>query len=224
MDAVTEVLEAFGGGAIAVRANFASSSSLAMLLTRGVRADLFLSANEEWADRVEAAVTVECQRKNLLGNTLVLIAPVDSPLQLEQLAELSSKVIRRIAMADPFSVPAGIYARELLQQAGLWKDTEKRIAATADVRRALTLVEQGAADVGIVYATDASSSDGVKVLLKLPESKTRVVYPLLRIENVDQDERVKELFDFFDSDVAKRIFQQYGFRVLSETQQQGASD
>lgn len=62
------------------------------------------------------------------------------------------------------------------------------------------------------------------MLLTLPESKTRVVYPLLRIENDNQDERVKKLFDFFDSDVAKRIFQQHGFRMLSESQQQGASD
>ncbi|MDG2012977.1 MAG: molybdate ABC transporter substrate-binding protein [Pirellulaceae bacterium] len=220
MDAVSEVLEAFEGEAVPVRANFASSSSLAMLLTRGVHADLFLSANEEWVDRVEDSVSVKCERKNLLGNALVLIAPIDSPLQVEQLAELSSPVIRRIAMADPFSVPAGIYARELLQEAGLWKELESRIAATADVRRALALVEQGAADVGVVYATDADISDGVKVLLELPASKTRVIYPLLRIENAGQDPAVKALFDYFDGEVAHRIFKQHGFQVLREGHQE----
>ena len=219
MDAVTQVLDAFKevsqADDLVVRSNFASSAALAMLLSRGVNADIFLSANEEWADRVQAAADVPCDRVDLLGNRLVLIAAAESQLEINDVTDLESAEVRRIAMAGPFSVPAGIYAREVFQQRDIWKPLESRVAAAADVRRAMALVEQGAADVGVVYATDAASSDGVKVLLEFPKTTTPVIYPLLHFNRESQVKKAGELYRFFTSAEASEIFKQHGFCVLS---------
>ena len=221
MDAVTQVLDSYRilkpENSVVLRPNFASSSSLAMLLVRGVKADIFLSANEEWADRVQANSKVSCERVDLLGNRLVLITACTSDLEIAGVEDLVSSGVRRIAIADPFSVPAGIYAREVFQHHGIWKQLEPNVAATADVRRAMALVEQGAAEVGVVYATDASISDGVKVLLEFPTTTTPVVYPLLHFKHEPQPEVVADLYRFFTSVEAREIFRQHGFCVLSET-------
>ena len=216
IDAMSEILESFDAGATNVRVNYASSSALAMLVTRGTEADIFLSANQDWADRVQQSVN-DFDRIDLLGNSLVVIAPEDSPLQVNELATLSSTVIRRIAIADPFVVPAGIYARQQLVAAGLWQRIEPRVAATADVRQALALVEQQAADVGVVYATDADSSKLVKVLMRLPGSDSTIVYPLLLLRKPNQNAVVTDLYEFLKSDTAKAIFERHGFRFLPES-------
>jgi len=220
MDAVTQVLDAYkdtcSTDGLVLRSNFASSAALAMLLNRGVMADLYLSANEEWADRVQASVDVSCDRVDLLGNELVLIVSGESNLHLDDLTDLTASTIRRIALADPFSVPAGTYAREVFQQNGIWQQIESRVAAAADVRRAMAMVEQGAADVGVVYATDASSSDGVKVLLEIPKSSTPVIYPLLHFKRESQLKEAGDLYRFFSGVQASEIFKQHGFCVLSQ--------
>ena len=223
MDAMSDVLQAFDSDNILVQVNYASSASLALLVSQGVPADLFLSANSEWADRAASSVS-RSTRYNLLGNTLVLVAPVDSTLHVESLTELTNNSIRRIAIADPFSVPAGIYARQHLVRKRLWSDLESKLTAAGDVRKALAWVEQGAADAGFVYLTDVRNNNRVKVLLSIPELNDRIVYPLLRLHSVNRKLSVKSdatadrLVEFMRSEEGARIFARHGFRVFAQSE------
>ncbi len=216
IDALTEIFQACDSTEVGLRVNFASSSALAMLIRQGNHADLFLSASPEWAERVQERAPAS-QRVDLLGNSLVLVTPHDSILQIDSLASLAHESVRRIALADPFSVPAGIYARQHLVQANLWKGLESKVAAAADVRKTLALVEQGAADVGIVYRSDAINRSTVKRVLELPNGRFPIVYPLIRIPRDPPGQKVQQVYDLLTSDLARRVFERHGFQVLADS-------
>jgi molybdate transport system substrate-binding protein len=193
--------------------NFASSSTLAQQIVNGAEADLFLSANVRWADAVQAEGMV-AERVDLLGNRLVVIVPVRSGLRIRTIRDLVTVPIERLALADPSSVPAGIYAKKSLENLGLWTDLERRAAAGADVRQALAYVEQGAADAGIVYATDAAISDRVKVAAEVPENACPlIVYPLVLLKRAAGDGNARALYAYLRSEDAAAVFEKYGFTI-----------
>ena len=98
-----------------------------------------------------------------MSNELVIVVPADSTLEINSPADLAGDKIRHVALADPQAVPAGIYARQALAKLDLWKAIEPKATGSADVRQALVAVETGAAEAGIVYATDAAASKRVRV-------------------------------------------------------------
>jgi molybdate transport system substrate-binding protein len=212
-DALGEACAAFTADTgIATTTSFASSAALAQQILHGAEAQVFLSANVQWVERI-AEQGLVAERVDLLGNRLVVIAPADSALQLQSLAELPAASIRRLALADPAAVPAGIYARQTLEYHGVWSDLAARVVAGADVRQALAYVEQGAAEVGIVYATDAALSDGVRVVLKIdPPEQNPIVYPLVLLKS-GHGSAAGALFAYLQSPAAFAIFQRYGFTV-----------
>ena len=200
------------GGRVAT--SFASSSALAQQIIHGARADLFLSANVAWADAVEKKGLV-AERVDLLGNRLVLIAPAGSALAAKTMDDLPSAPIRRLALGDPASVPAGIYARQSLENLGLWKVLAPKVVAAADVRQALVYVEQGAAEAGIVYATDAAITDRVRVALTIPETAhDPIVYPLLLTKSAEGNPAARRLYGYLRS--AAAVFETYGFTVRAD--------
>ncbi|MDE2341635.1 MAG: molybdate ABC transporter substrate-binding protein, partial [Alphaproteobacteria bacterium] len=135
----------------------AASSQLARQIEAGAPADLFISADEQWMDDVAAhGQIVPSTRLNLVGNALVLIAPVHAPqhVNLKYGASILSLLGGgRLAMADPDAVPAGIYGKAAMQNLGLWNSVRNRVAKGANVRSALLLVDREEAPLGIVYAT-----------------------------------------------------------------------
>lgn len=213
IDALNEVLESFDAGDTRLRVNYAASSALARLMLQGVQADLFLSAHAEWAEKVQA-VDESIERMDLLTNRLVLITPADSDLPIESLQDLANDSVRRIALADPQSVPAGKYAKQLLEEAGAWKRVQSRVAAAADVRQALALVQQGAADAGIVYASDVVNRRGVRIVRQLDDTNLSIVYPLVRTRYASQNPVVDQLVDFIRSEKAAGIFARHGFHMI----------
>jgi len=215
----TEALDAAcaafqGETGISVTTSYASSSALAQQILHGAQADLFVSANASWADEVAAAGLV-AERVDWLGNRLVVIAPADSQLALQTPADLRDGAIARLAVADPAAVPAGIYARRVLEREGLWSAVEPKVVAGADVRQTLAYVEQGAAEAGIVYATDAALTPRVKVLIELPAlADDPIVYPLVLLKT-DSD-AARTLFAYLQTPAATAIFQRYGFTIHTE--------
>ena len=149
--------------------NFGPSNDLARQIIAAARADVFFSADEDWMDRVVAAGLVDtASRRSLLSNRLVVVGPADTPLRVTAPGELKQASVRRIALANPDAVPAGKYARAWLETAGLWGSLRDRVVPSVDVRAALATVESGAADVGIVYRTDAALSKKVRILYEVP--------------------------------------------------------
>lgn len=195
--------------------SFAGSSALARQIKAGAPADLFLSADEEWMDDVEAAgETVRGSRATVAGNRLVLITPAARPVRLH--IGRGMPIARalgdgRLAMANPDAVPAGKYGKAALTALGVWPSVAGRIARGDNVRSALALVERGEAPLGIVYATDARASRAVSVLGTFPAgSHAPIRYPIARLK-ASRHPDAEAFRRFLLSRTGKAILARYGF-------------
>jgi molybdate transport system substrate-binding protein len=202
---------------IAVETSYAASSTLAQQIVYGAEADLFLSADRKWADFLATKGQV-VRRLDLLGNRLVIIVPADSPIKVKKPEELLRAGIEHLALGEPQSVPAGIYARQALTKLGLWDQLKAKVVSAEDVRHALAYVETGAAEAGIVYATDAAISKRVKAAVEIPERLTDAVrYPLVLLKHGEESEAVQSFHRYLSSRAAVKVFEKYGFTVVGET-------
>lgn len=198
--------------------SFASSSTLAKQIENGAPANIFVSADTKWMDYLAAKNMIDKKsRMDLLGNRIVLIAPVDSRLgKVDIVSHFNLAGLLgdgKLAMGDPSHVPAGIYAKTALETLGVWISISKNVAAAKDVRAALALVERAEVPLGIVYATDAAITDKVKVVGIFPEnSHPPIVYPVAAVAG--QNNSVTQSFlTFLKSPEAKTVFTEYGFAV-----------
>jgi len=193
--------------------NFASSDVLLSQIAKGAPVDVFASADAESMDRAEKqGLLAPGTRRVLLRNRLVLVAPSDAPA-IDGLASLANAAIRRIAIGNPASVPAGRYAREALEKAGLWAKLESKLIMAQNVRQALDYVARDEVDAGFVYATDAAIMAGkVRIAAEIPTT-TPIVYPLALVN----DTRNRALADAFvqvlATDAAKSLFTRYRFSL-----------
>lgn len=202
-----------------VIASYAASSALAKQLEQGAPADVFVSADTDWMDYAAGKKTIDAAtRVDLLGNSLVLIAPKDSRLenivigQNFDLAKLAGD--GKIATGDVKSVPVGKYAKAALEKLGAWREAEPKFAMVESVRAALALVARGEAPLGIVYATDAKVEPGVKVVGTFPaDSHPAIVYPVALTMTAKQG--AADYLNYLRSAAAKSVFEKYGFTVLA---------
>ena len=195
--------------------SFAASSALARQVESGAPADLFVSADREWMDSVEAAGRVQPDtRRDLAGNTLVLVAPANGTRSAALTVPGLTRALGsgRLAMADPASVPAGKYARSALETLGLWNRVASRVASAENVRAALALVERGEAPLGIVYRTDAMASKKVRVVATVPLScHPPIVYPAALLRGAKPE--AVSFYRFLFSREGRTIFARHGFTV-----------
>ena len=201
---------------IAVQTSYAASSTLAQQIVHGAEADLFLSADAKWADYLAKKDQV-VRQQDLLGNRLVIVVPADSKIEVKKPEDLLAASIEHLALGEPQSVPAGIYAKQALTKLGLWDQLKAKVVSAEDVRHALTYVETGSAEAGIVYATDAAISKKVKVAAEIPEKLTGPVrYPLVLLKHGESSAAAQSFYRYLSSPAAAKVFQKYGFTVLSE--------
>ncbi len=221
-NALNEIQARFCKGTGAeVRSSCAASSTLAQQIVQGAEADVFISADEKWADHVEAQIPV-AKRRNLLGNRLVIVIPSDSKLKMEKPADLLSGEVKHLALADPDVVPAGRYAKLALTRLGLWDKVKAKVASAEDVRHALTCVETGAAEAGMVYATDAAISTKAKVAAEIPAYLTDSVrYPVLLLKRAEGNKDAVAFYDYLNSSEAAEVFAKHGFIVLAHPRRGG---
>ena len=199
-----------------LRISFGASSMLARQIEQGAPADLYASADEQWMDELARRGLIATDtRRDLLGNTLVLVMPADRVIKATirpgfHLAALLG-TDGRLAVGDPAHVPAGLYAAEALKGLGLWQSVADRLAPAQDVRSALLLVERGEAPAGIVYATDAAAAPGVAVAGTFPaESHAPIVYPFALTRRGDTG-LGRALMTFLQSPAARATFVRRGF-------------
>jgi molybdate transport system substrate-binding protein len=218
-DVLTELSDAYQKQYpnLAIKKSFAGSSTLAKQIENGAPADIFISADKDWADYVQKRGLLNNQsRKSLLGNELVLIAPSASNVSvlLDPAFNLNTSFSGRLCTGDPASVPVGKYAKQALTHYNWWTKIEPRIVGTEDVRTALAFVERGECNLGIVYKTDAQLSKKVKVVATFPAaSHTPIEYPGALTKNAGAES--KAFWVFLQSDQAKAIFTRYGFSVIN---------
>lgn len=216
-DSLTAVANAYKSRTgIAVRLSFGASSTLARQIDQGAQADIFFSADTDWMDYLQKNGRIaETSRKDLLGNRLVLIAATDvrpTPTIARGFDLAGALGTGRLALADPASVPAGKYAREALIALGVWDSVASRIAPAENVRVALEYVARGNAPYGVVYATDAKITPGVRVAGTFPEtSHPPIVYPVALTK--DASSGAREFLAFLMGAQARTIFQKAGFTL-----------
>lgn len=216
-DAVAEVAglwQASGGAPVVVSA--AGSPLLARQIMLGAPADVFISANAAWMDRLEAEGLIQPEtRRNLAGNLLALVrhGPPAAPPAGDPCALLNGSGSARVAMALVSAVPAGIYGKAGLTALGCWERVSPRVAQAGDVRAALALVVRGGADFGVVYATDAKAEPAVHVAAWFPEdSHPRIVYPAALVAR-DGRADARAFLDFLASPEALAVLRRHGFIV-----------
>jgi molybdate transport system substrate-binding protein len=196
--------------------NFASSSELAAQILAADKADLFISADEAWMDKVADKGLVDtASRRALLSNRLVVIAPLEGGLgRMTAAADLAGPSVRRLSLANPESVPAGKYARAWLEKMGQWGAVKGKVVPALDVRAALAAVESGAVEAGVVYRTDAAISKKVRVLYEVPEGDGPAIsYPVAAMSGRPQHDAARRLLDCLEGAEARAKFESFGFLV-----------
>ncbi len=214
-DALKEVITGFTATrpAAQIRPNFASSGSLAKQIEQGAPGDVYISANPEWMRYlVEQRLIAPGTDRIFAYNKLVFIGEKRSvPLTLDKLAELE-----RIALGSPQSAPAGQYAKQALEHAGVYAllAKQRKLVMAKDVRQALLYADRGEVDGAFVYRTDALSARNAEILFTVPDNfYDRVAYPLgLTLAGV-KNTSATALYEYMSSPEAKVVLKKHGFEV-----------
>ncbi|MDD5398076.1 MAG: molybdate ABC transporter substrate-binding protein [Dehalococcoidia bacterium] len=201
---------------VTVIANYAGSGTLQQQIENGAPADVFISASPKQIDALQSKnLIVEDTRKDLLCNKVVLIVPGDSTLEIKSFNDLTGDSVKKVSIGDPDSVPAGQYARDILNQFDIMETLKPKLVLASNVRQVLQYVESSNVDAGIVFLTDAKISKSVKVVADAPDDiNQKVLYPVAVI-NTGKDTTAALAYEtFLFSDQAAAIFDKYGFTVI----------
>jgi molybdate transport system substrate-binding protein len=214
-DAITELAKRYEREhpGVRIQSSFAGSSTLAKQIENGAPVDVFISADNDWADYLQARNLLDAiSRVELLANELVLIAPTERVLNisLDKTTDLAASFNGKLCTGEPTYVPVGKYAQQALTFYGWWPAMQSRLVGTEDVRTALAFVERGECALGIVYKTDAMLSKKVRVIAHFSaESHLPIVYPGSLTKNANPEARA--FWQYLQSKPASEIFLNYGF-------------
>ncbi len=214
-DAMEEVERAFEQDSdVDVVLSYGGSQSLARQIVGGAPADVFISAGGSPMDELRAEGLIAGDPSELFGNALV-VATRSPDLSPESLAELVRPGRTRVAVADPELAPAGRYARQALESAGLWEPSDGSLVFAPDVRAALAYVQSGNADAAIVYRTDAVATQGVRTLNIVPaDSHDRIAYPAAVVGRSSNQALAARFVEYLQGPEAQAIFRRHGFQSL----------
>jgi molybdate transport system substrate-binding protein len=196
------------------RFNFGASGILQKQIEAGAPADVFISAGQRQMDELEAKGLIAAgTRRDIARNSVVLVVPSAPGATVRRFADLSSAGVRRIATGNPKTVPAGQYARQVLDHFGILKALSGRIVFGEDVRQVLDYVVRGEVDAGIVYATDAAIAGGrVTVADRAPESShDPVLYPAAVVRDTRQPELARKFLELVAGPQGRRVLSEAGF-------------
>ncbi len=190
--------------------NFGGSGALQQQISQGAPADMFFSASQSDFDTlVEGDFIDESDSTQLLKNELVLVVP-EGDTTVTSFDDITEA--KQIAVGTPESVPAGEYAMETFESMGITEDLEERLVYAEDVRAVLTYVERGEVSAGLVYRTDAMTSDSVDIIDAAPaDAHDPIEYPVGLIEDSENTEAARSFYDFIQNDEALEVFGEYGF-------------
>ncbi len=212
-DSLKEIAASYEkAGGDKVRFNFAASNTLAQQIKAGAPADIFFSADVAKMDALEGAgLVAKDTRRNLLGNSLVIITSATDPA-IASARDLTGPSVKHLSIGDPRAVPAGIYAKAWLEKAGLWAALQSKIVPAESVRTALAVVESGNAEAGIVYKTDAAISKKVKVVMEIPPAETpAIIYPAALVKDSRNAAAARKFLAHLARKEAADTFTKFGF-------------
>jgi len=194
--------------------NFGSSGELARQIEAGAPVDLFASASQkDMNDLDKKGFIISSTKTDFAGNSVVLIKPVSSKIEIKSFQDILKNEVKKIAIGNPESVPAGKYAKEVLSFFKLWDGIQDKLVFAENVRQVLDYVARNEADAGIVYSTDAAvRAKEVQVIMNAPDdSHQPVVYPIAAVKGTKHEDTAKGFIAFLISDQGNKILQKYGF-------------
>ena len=197
---------------VTVKGTYDSSGKLQTQIEEGLEADVFMSAATQQMDALTEEGFVDGESvTDLLENQIVLITTAENELGLAEFTDITKA--DTIAIGDPASVPAGQYAQEALTSLGIWDEVLAKSSLGTNVTEVLNWVAEGSAQAGIVYATDAATTDNVKVIAQAPEGSLAepAIYPVGLVSASAHQEEAQAFLDFLQSDEAMAVFEAYGF-------------
>jgi len=220
-EAFTELGKGFEAGQKGTRVqfNFGASGDLVRQILAGAPVDVFASAGLKEMDELEQkGFTAPGTRMNFAGNSVVLAVPTASTLRLEAFSDLTRIEVKKIAIGNPQTVPAGRYAEQVLRSLKLWEPLKDKLVFAENVRQVLDYVARGEVDAGLVYATDAlTRARELKKVLPAPEGSHRsVVYPIAALKAGKNDGPARTFIAWVISPEGKRILERYGFKTLED--------
>jgi len=194
---------------------FGASGALQSQIEEGAPVDVFISAaQKQMKDLDENDLIVNGTIRTLLVNKIVLIVPSDSKLEISSFEDIIIDEVGKVAIGDPASVPVGQYSEEIFTNLNLTEKVDPKLILASDVRTVLTWVESGEVDCGIVYATDAYTSDNIKIITEAPEGSHKdVSYPAGIVEGSKNVDSSQAFLDFLSTDEAVKLFEKHGFSM-----------
>ena len=211
LEEIAKAYKSEGGGE--VRFNFAASNVLARQIANGAPADIFISADESQMDYAQEQRGIDPQsRIRLLSNRLVVITQPERGRAWHDVHALAGQEVNRIAIGDPAGVPAGVYAKQYLEKAGVWSALQPKLLALANVRAALAAVESGGAEAGFVYESDAASASRVRVafVVEGPQAP-QIVYPAAITARTKNRAAAVKFLEYLRGSTALTIFRRHRF-------------
>lgn len=201
---------------VTITPTFAGSGTLQKQIESGGPAfDVcFFAAAKQMDNLQNEQLLLNDTRKNLLGNKLVLIVPIDSKLGITRFQDLAGANVKHVAIGDPNSVPCGAYAIQAFAEYKIADEVKPKEVIESDVRGVLSAVASGSADAGLVYTTDAMTSTKVKVVATAPDDiNAKIAYPVAVVKASKNPDAARAYVNFLSGDQAKAIFRKYGFIV-----------
>jgi molybdate transport system substrate-binding protein len=197
---------------VTINYNFGASGALLQQIQQGAPADIFISAGKKQVDTLEQSGKLVVGTRSILAkNRLVLIVP-SNQVGITSFLNLTENNIKKIAIAEPRSVPAGQYAEQVLKKLGIYEKVKAKFVYANNVRQVLAAVEAGNADAGLVYRTDAAISNKVKTVVAADEKyHSPIVYPMAVLKQSKNIAAATEFVNYLSSQQAKSIFNKYGF-------------
>jgi molybdenum ABC transporter, periplasmic molybdate-binding protein len=195
-----------------VTTNFAASGPLLRQIENGAPVDVFASADEKTMDQAAAKnLIVPATRVDFVKNALVLIQPADSKVAVKSLADLAGPAVKRIALGNPATVPAGRYTQESLTHAKLWEALQPKLVPGESVRQTLDYITRGEVDAGFVFATDAMIAGAKVRLVQEAPTTTPVTYPIAVIAT-SKNPLAKAFVDYVTGPEGQKVLHSYGFK------------
>lgn len=196
--------------------NLGGSGTLQQQIEQGADVDLFFSASTtNMTTLKDKGLLNDTTLKNLLRNKVVLVVPNDSTIKMDSFADVTTSTIKKVALGEPKTVPAGQYAEQVFTYLNILDAVKEKVVYGKDVKEVLAWVETGNVDAGVVYSTDAMASTKVKVIATATEASHKaIIYPAAVIKATKHAEASKDFLHFLNSDAAETVFAKWGFGVL----------
>jgi len=199
-----------------IRFNFGASGALQKQIESGAPADLFASAGSKQMDELATkGLIVPGSRADFARNVLVLVAPANDA-RIRSLMDLARSEVKKIAIGNPKTVPAGQYTEQTLTRLKLLPELQAKLIYAEDVRQVLDYVVRGEVDAGLVYSSDAvNAGTMVKVVAPAPDdSHDAIVYPIAIVKESHQQPAAKQFIDLVLSCEGQSILAKHGFTAI----------